>query len=335
MQPMKKSLVLCIFFHFIVFSRFLPAEPLFFTQPQAYPLFSGGLPYIPRPLTTEKFPFHVELSLNWWNAFRFDFRQFSPHLTYVDSEGVLGSVVVQSTVTPALSLGLRLEFQIMFAGILDTPIEGFHHLFSLPNQGRENVSQNQFRLYHDQDGNLIIDLSEGVMNLNLIYFWGRHALLNFPTGQLALITGLKPPLPWGLLSSLSWAIHTGLEYLGRMPELNFWWLTQLGLGWTSTPFLPQGQGWNLLWQASLSVGWQFLPSLTVYGSLDGQGSPYLGQPSVSSGRQGNFLIATAWEFSPHTFLVFGLQEEGLTWASVEVGFLIYLVYRNPARVYDE
>ncbi len=331
---MKKLLLGAITLLFVS-ERLTALVPLLPSQPQSYPLFSGGLPYLPSLVPLEENEREFELSANWWNAFRYDFQQFSDNFTLVDAEGLFLSLQFRQDLGRTWSLGLRLEVQSVFAGVLDVPIEGFHQVFGLPNQGRENRPQNLLRIYHNQGGTPVIDLIQSFTDLNLLYLWLEREIYREREVRLGLMMGFKPPLPWGRLNSVSSGINLGFSYFQGISSLGLWWGSQLGLGFQSTPFLPPEGGWNAILQWGASLGWQAAPWLALVARLDIQNSPYVGDASVSSGRQGNSLIAAAWKLADSTWLVTGLQEEGLSWAGVEVGFLIYLVYRHAPWVYDE
>lgn len=304
-------------------------EPLSLSQPQAYPLFSGGMPFL-QPFRDAATGWTLEVAQTWWNAFRYDFYEHSENFTYVDAEGLLWHLDARVQVAPGWVLGGRVEAQCLFAGVLDTPIEAFHALFGLPNQGREYVPQNQFYLLHRQGFTPVVNRDRGFATLSLLYLSIQHHFWESEGLQVGGTLGLKPGLPWGVLGSQSWGFHAGLSLRHLVPDWNLWWGAQVGSGAVTVPYLPPGEGWNLLLQAGLHLGWQPTEYLVLTAQLDFQNSPYAGRPSVASGRAGNSLFAVALRMLPDLWLALGLQEEGLTWASVEVGFLAYVVYR-PAR----
>lgn len=305
------------------------------SQPQAYPLYSGGLPYLYGMVPLNPNESEIELSLNWWNAFRYDFQQLSGNATLVDAEGLFFSLQIRQDLGASWSLGWRAEVQSVFAGVLDPLIEGFHSLFGLPNQGRENRPQNILLVYHAQNSSLVVNSGNSYLEPSLLYFWLQH---NFPVWEglrLGVQAGFKPALPWGRLNSKAVGFNLGMLYHQTLNGSGLWWGSQLGLGYQTTPYLPPEESWNWILQWGAYLGWQVSPNLILLARLDLQSSPYWGEASVSSGRQGNSLFGSAWKLANSTWLVAALQEEGLTWATVEVGFLIFLVYRPSPWVYDE
>lgn len=295
------------------------------TQTQAFPLFSGGPAYLflGKPLA-EPGEWLIEAGLNWWNAFRYDFQQFSPYTTLVDAEGLAFHGLGMAQVLPGWDLGLRIEVHSLFAGLLDTPIESFHRWFSLPNQGREYVQQNQLRIVHQLEGFTFVERMQPSLEIRHASLWLRHHQSLSPGVWLTAQTSAKLPLP-----HLEWPASWASLGLGLGLEAEFIPGTldaggALGLVLAG----PRSLLDSALLQVGTHWGWQILPQTRLVARLDLQHSPYPGPPTVSSGLSGNLLVGVLWEVVEGGWVFLGLQEEGLTWASVEVGFLVSLLWTS-------
>lgn len=108
------------------------------------------------------------------------------------------------------------ELPLIFSGggLLDSPIEGWHDAFGLPNAGRERAVRDRYLIRYQRDGRELLRLTEGATGLGdarLSLGYGLtentvlRALLQLPTGDKTELTGGHP----GLATWADWLLPLG------------------------------------------------------------------------------------------------------------------------------
>ncbi|GEM_PF-4542369 len=327
---MAKTLVLVG--SFILFTQFLSSQENrreLFSVPQAYPLLNGGIPFLDQSAETlPEGAWTAGFQPMWWNVFRYDFGTSSQNISFIDAEGLILSGTFQLGLGNGFELGVKTEFSTFFPGILDPGIQGFHSSFGLPNQGREFFPQQVLRLYHEQNGTVIVDTDSVPPTVSMLSFHVSKALDILLFGKWSVQAGFKPPLPWGILLTRQWGLQAGLSYNDSVAALGLFWGLTAGGAWMEADFLPSEEEWNILWQAGVHVGWSWTKDWALLIQGDGAGTPYQGPPSMAAGRSGNLLIGVTWQALPNFTLQTGIQEEFISWTTNEVGYFFRVVYRN-------
>ncbi|KZX79006.1 hypothetical protein A3715_09285 [Oleiphilus sp. HI0009] len=218
----------------------------------------GQLPYAHYPSAAQK---QSKMTFETSVAISNYFRQSTVDQTTYDVDGETSLIRETLTYrTGTLSLGLSLQYQAHRSGYLDDPIYEFHDVFGMPQNGREQSTNNQLNWNITKNGETYkrIDRSHGLGDTMLFVEMRPTSFIsdavslsfNLPTGDTSKQTG-------GLASSINLSFATQ----GASIELD-------------NAFLPRIQtsyGYNVSYLRYKSMIDEFSPNPFVggaYGSLD-------------------------------------------------------------------
>lgn len=151
------------------------------------------------------------------------------HTKYVaiDFEGTGVELGADIFLTRQLQLGLNMRLISFYGGFIDNIIEGFHHIFTFPNGGRELFAQNNIFINIETANNLRIMLDSPTVGFGDIDIWVKYnffhhkkvdlaafGALKIPSGQRRLATGSGgPDFAFALLADFHpiWLLHIYLQ----------------------------------------------------------------------------------------------------------------------------
>ena len=304
-----------------------PAAPVgLIDQPQTFP-WSVGL----TPVVQEESgglaagTFRVQSSVLWFNTYR-QFWVASDLTQQIDMEGLLEMLSLAWSPAPGWEIRAQAQGWLLGGGIMDSLLAGFHNSLNLNNQGRESVPDRQYRDFLKGS----FDLSTPNSGLTQFSLGARYF-----TGPWSLSAWVKPPLP----APIDWA------WSGR-------WSGGVGAGW--------GERWTWV-EAGLQFGagasiaaiaaeedpnfpgviGRLAPQFGFYGTLSPDrrlralvqgswtGMPRTGDSYLSEGA-GLLTSGIQWNVGGAATLEAAVTEEFLTWATMEVGLQLGLIWSIPA-----
>jgi hypothetical protein len=156
--------------------------------------------------------FRLELSTAYSNVFEASDGAEYGHL--FDLEQMVNTVTARYGVAEELEVGASAGMHSGWGGFLDSFISGFHDLFGLPNGGREQRPEGEYRLYLARSGQgsedgVQVDVGRKVWFEDLRIFgkWRFHgdAGAPFAASLHGVVRGAAGPLDAGRLGA-SWAV---------------------------------------------------------------------------------------------------------------------------------
>lgn len=221
------------------------------------------------------------------------------------------------------ALGVDVPMLSSGGGFLDSWIEDWHDWFGLPNGGREQFAQNEYRFALTQDGETVFERDRGTRDLGDINLRGGYALsaqrrlhaqVSVPTGRARALTGG------------TWGAALWLEGDGRL-DAHGRWGGFYSLGATVqerrgplaalqepySAFASAGLDWNL-WRA-LSLLGQLYTHTALYRDVASD----IGDPGLQ------LALGARWAFSPQWSADLAFQEDLIINASPD--FTVHLGIR--------
>lgn len=116
----------------------------------------------------------------------------------LDGESQVWRLRARHGFASGVEAGVELSFVQQGGGFLDSSIETWHEVFSLPDGGRPDVEANRFRYQYQRDGVLLLDLDDpqgGVGDVRLDAGWALapgsvlRGLVQLPSGDDETLTG--------------------------------------------------------------------------------------------------------------------------------------------------
>jgi len=301
---------------------FLPPIPVagvppgLIDQPQTFPWSVGLTPvFLEEAGGLEPGQSRLRTSVLWFNTYRqagLDDQMYQR----VDMEGLLETVSGVWSPAPGWELRGQAQGWELGGGIMDAFLAGFHGTIGVPNQGRQFVSDNQYRDYLKGE----FDLTNPVPGLTQASVGVRGF-----DGPWSWSSWVKVPVPaqadWGW--SDRWGGGTGVGWGDRWPLADLGFQIRAGgtisLVTVGTDDRFAGQTGNFTGQFGLYAAAELFsgPRLVVEGSYTGVprgGDGYLPQGAGLLTMGGQFPLDPTWTVEVAT------TEEFLTWATMEVGF---------------
>ena len=328
---MKLTLLFCSIFFLVAPSVFtFTGPPVLFSQGQTFPPFAGLPPFAQEEARVLKENTQIFQSTSlWFNTYRNDMgRIFPGTMVIMDTEGLNSTLEWKYGLSHKMEMSLQLQGLVLFPGVLDTTLSGFHQLFGFPNQSRETARSNALNLsiYKNNQEILWKDTSVGSLTQ-----WSAGLKYEFPQlfpGEGVFSTKLvyKGPLPSN--SSLYLLQNWSLGFLGLYSDelpldlfgnpACFRWGLTIGMNYLSTNNDPLPV---LSW---LYTG-GFHGGVVINNWFAGvQGSviqaPYDMVSNYLGVRSGEIHIGTKGPIGDSVYVEVALVEEFLTYGTLEVGF---------------
>ena len=128
-------------------------------------------------------------------------QQLADESIYLDYESYRFNLGLQYGFAQDWSVKLDLPLVYKGAGMLDSAINNWHKLLTLPQANRPNVENNQYRIQHDRNGRTLTELAASDAGIGDLQLGLGHMLYTTSQSRLSLWTGLK--LPTGSTSMLN------------------------------------------------------------------------------------------------------------------------------------
>jgi hypothetical protein len=211
-------------------------------------------------------------------------------------------------------------------GVLDGLIQGWHKIWGLPNGGRDHAPSNRYLYQYARDGQQLLDVSQGSVNLGDIRIGaGRRlssnlsarAMVQLPTGDAAHLSGS------GQLGGALW-LDGGLPLSGFLH-----WLTlygSAGYSYTATGETLHDQQKNGLAFGAAGLGLRLTQAWSAKLQIYVHEAPYRDSSLAALDHVAAPLtVSTSYRFTPHFETTLGFQEKASTFASPDFGILLGVV----------
>jgi hypothetical protein len=110
-----------------------------------------------------------------------------------------------------------------YGGFLDPAIEGFHHAFGFPNEGRQYFLQDKMYINIPNNNGIALHLDRTTVAFGDIDFWGKYTV--FENKYLSLAGAGAFKIPSGRLDTLSGSNYPDLGFEALADIRALWWLT--------------------------------------------------------------------------------------------------------------
>jgi len=284
-------------------------------QPQTFPWTVGLTPVVQEEAGgLDPGESRIRSSVLWFNTYR----QYGIDQTMeqrIDMEGLLATTSGAWSPAPGWELRAQVQGWSLGGGFMDYFLSGFHGAISVPDQGRNQTGENEYRdylkgIFDDRSpATGLTQASFGVRGFSGPWSWSGWAKIPVPRHQ-----GWGWSHRWGGGSSVSW----GEVWPWPQPGLKF------GAGLTAAlvavgpdssvpgekgPFTVQGAGYVAVggqgWRALVQANWT---------GVNRDGGGYLSQGA------GLLTLGCQVPLDSRWLLEGAVTEEFLTWATMEVGF---------------
>ncbi|MBV8063204.1 MAG: DUF3187 family protein [Nevskia sp.] len=211
-------------------------------------------------------------------------------------------------------------------GILDGVIEGWHHLWGLPNGGRGDAPKNRYLYQYTRDGQMLLNVSQGSVNFGDIRLGTGYRI----TDKLAARAMLQLPTADASHLSGSGEVGGALWLDGGLPLSGFFrWLTlygSAGYSVTATGHILHDQQRNGLAFGAAGLGLRFTPNWDAKLQVYFHGAPYKDSSLAALDHVAAPLtVSTSYRFTPHTAVSLGFQEKANIFASPDFGIFLGVV----------
>ena len=307
----------------VLFGGFLPASPLgLIDQPQTFPWTVGLTPVVTEEAGgLDPGAFRLRNSVLWFNTYR-QYGVGEEMEQRIDMEGLLATFSGAWSFAPGWEIRTQFQGWTLGSGVMDYFLSGFHGALAVPNQGRDQAPENDYRDYlwgAFDDRTPAAGLTQASFGLR--GFSGPWSWTNW----------VKPPLPfhvgwgwtdrWGAGTGLGWGEswpwgEVGLRFRAGLsaalvvvePE------SSIPAGTGMVTFQAGGYGiveGNTGWRGLIEASWTRVPR---------GGEGYLPQAAGLLTMGFQTPVEGSWAFDG------AVTEEFLTWATMEVGFQAGLVW---------
>jgi hypothetical protein len=231
----------------------------------------------------------------------------------------------------SVQVGMAVRYIAYFGGFLDGVIEGFHHLFGLPNLWRERFERGAVLINMTRANGFGYSLGGPVFGLGDTDLWlvGEYSFGGDSTIKPILAVQLPTGDPAAFTGSGAFDLGAGVA-AGTLIGDRF------GLSALAAVILPgsagdQDRGFpRPMAQLTLAAGWQVLDELAALAQIrfatspfhleESYPHPFFGDLPMFALPQTNLLVGGRWKTGPGT-LSFYVEEDLLTWEGADIAFV--------------
>ena len=241
--------------------------------------------------------FRASVINSYANTFRYDPEKLiDGFFLDTDVENYQLAIDLDFGVFEFLDLGIGFSYLVQYGGILDAPIQAYHHFFGFRNQGRELVADNRFLLKVENEKGIWLNLDEPVYGSGDLTLKGKLGLLELPGSGFYL--ALQPALKIPVGNTASFLSNGSLDFsVDLLAEMTIWRLVfYLNCGWihlAKPADLTIFEFYGDLFSYAFAVELILSEAWSLYVQIDGSTSPY------RSGHE--------WLDSPSTTINFGFK----------------------------
>ncbi len=172
--------------------------------------------------------FHFFINTAWTNVWADERRYF------LDYEMTDSRIEVSKALSDRLALSVGFSHRHYMQGAMDRPIQGFHDLFGVEQNGRDDVPYNESRfVLYDRAGNVVLDTKDvSQADNNCIHISGQYLL--HPGTTLMPAVAVKATVGYGLNNPPTDDDHEPLDYGATVGFFKRWhprWYTHHELGY--------------------------------------------------------------------------------------------------------
>jgi len=261
------------------------------------------------------------LSLDWTNEY---FAEKTPAESLVlDGETQRYGLHWRRGVTPGFELGAELPLLVTGGGVLDGLIENWHGFWGLPDGGRNETPRGRYLYQYQRGGRTLLDVdtpAAGLGDIELDAGWqatqrlALRALAKLPTGDSGRLLG-------GNAGGALW-----LDYRPFAADSRWIGFVSAGGSINAKGEVLAGQQQSWVGFAGSGAGYRLFRPFLLMAQLYGHTQLYHGSSTEALRREALQLsFGGRYEFSPHTALTLGFQEDLVTDSSPD--FSIHLDVR--------
>ncbi len=283
-----------------------------------------ALPALGRPQVQGAGALQQRIYLNDTNEYAA--RSNSDEAILIDGESTQLSYDLRYGFAPRWEADLFVPVLAQGGGVLDGLIEGWHKTWGLPNGGRDQAPKNRYLYQYTRDGQRILDVSQGSINLGDVRLGAGYRLADNLAARVML------QLPTADASHLSGSGEFGgaVWLDGGLPLGGFFnWLTlygSAGYSYTATGEILHDQQKNGLAFGALGLGLRLTRDWDAKLQVYVHGAPYKDSALAALDHVAAPLtVSTSYRFTPHTAMSLGFQEKASIFASPDFGVFLGLV----------
>ncbi|MBN2134853.1 MAG: DUF3187 family protein [Acidobacteria bacterium] len=266
--------------------------------------------------------FKITVSNLYGNTFNYDVNGVKDGFQFdMDVEHTRTMFGFDIGITPFLDLGVEAAYVVMYGGIFDPVIQGFHNLFGFPNGGRDNVEDNQFNITIANEKGLWINLQEAVSGINDITLKAKLNL--YRSKERGLYLALQPAvkIPVGdtdqLLSNGNMDIAVNI--LAEKNGYNY--AAYINAGWMHVAAPENLQIFDFstdLFSFMLSYEWLVRGGWSAYFQVDGNTSPYISSHKRLDHFTASINLGCKFDLFGNSRLQVSFGEEFFTFATTDI-----------------
>ncbi len=298
------------------------AEPL--NSHNLHPLYAAFAQFQPRSAALQK-PESARLYLiqSYGNNFFLDTEDGgNPEITAeLDSEGAYTTLGVRYGFGNRIDASAAVLLTSHFPGIMDGFLQWYHGLFGFPNADRELRPDYDLQFYLENSDRVILNEDDPLLKISalqveprLLLFKGERIPLSLSAGSL-----IKIPLNRASHDLLSGGIDIALRLYADYAVSHFSFNASVGAAYLSTPgILLESEFIHIVLPFSLTIDWQFHPTLAFIGTINGTTSPYKTGYIRADRFNSTFTFGSRFVLSPDSSLEISMSQEFLTFAATDV-----------------
>ncbi|MDR3416620.1 MAG: DUF3187 family protein [Nevskia sp.] len=238
----------------------------------------------------------------------------------IDGEATELSLNLRYGFAPRWEAGVFVPVLAQGGGALDQIIQNWHHLWGLPNGGREDAPDGRYLYQYSRNGQMLLNVSQGSVEMGDVQASAGYrianglaarAMIKLPTGDASHLAGN------GAFGAAAW-LDGGLPLTGFLH-----WLTLYGsLGYSGNmagDILEQQQKHGLAFGAA-GLGLRFTPGWDAKVQVYFHGAPYRdSQLAALDHIAAPLTVSTSYRVAPHYTVSLGFQEKANLFASPDFG----------------
>lgn len=208
------------------------------------------------------------------------------------------------------AMGIKLPYMINSGGFLDGLIEDWHDLFGLPQGGRDDAAQDEFRIAYSSgnDTTLIDNARQGIGDISV---YADNLLFDSSTRRVKARAKLKLPTAKEdqLFGSGGYVLSLHLNAASKLSE------KVIAYGGGGVSYLTEGDVFserqkNWIAAATLGIGWQLRTRLMLSAQLDLNSRIYDDTDlDAISGEAGVLFVAAQYRLYKQIHLQLGFTED--------------------------
>jgi hypothetical protein len=259
------------------------------------------------------------VQLDWTNEYVY--KDTGGETLTEDGETQRYGLWLQRGLPHGFQVGVQLPVMVIGGGVLDGPIESWHHFFGLPNGGREYAPKNRVLYQYVRNGQTLLDDTQSTVGLGDVRVYGAwqakpglavHLMGMLPTGSRSNLTGGAS----GLATWVDYAPHVD-------PASDWFGFLSAGGSYTVSGAILPAISRHFVGLAGGGAGYHITSRFSLLGQLYAHTPLYRQTAEPALHRMGlQLALGGRYALSHHTALEAGFQEDAVVDSSPD--FSIHL-----------